>query len=264
MNQYWVKFVIFFISLNAFAIDLNKFDIDEKQWSQKHKVNLKSGTNDDYRVFYGERNDTIEADLETTLKAVLNFEDKCNNDLKEYRKYFSKKKTCKYHNKNLVETKMLQVDPSKYEKTPNEVNRYLLIRNIYNRGSYSHIDLMTVYKKKTELKQNIYYIAIRKLSDKQAKQYIENPVENNSVFNKSESSFTMTELEGNKTQLQYKYTTLTDHWLLSKSITVGKVFDGITGGIDLLLKSIHKEALLLSSQSVAKKKTNPLIHASNN
>jgi hypothetical protein len=88
----WIPLIFILTALNVQAFNVKKYKVDEKSWDKKRKVNLLSGKRDDSRFYKGERTDIITADLESSLKAVLNFEDKCNNDLKEYRKFFSKKK----------------------------------------------------------------------------------------------------------------------------------------------------------------------------
>jgi hypothetical protein len=260
----WIPLIFILTALNVQAFNVKKYKVDEKSWDKKRKVNLLSGKRDDSRFYKGERTDIITADLESSLKAVLNFEDKCNNDLKEYRKFFSKKKKCSYHNKSLVETKIVRDIKKFYTPEENEVERFLMQRNIYNRNSYSHVDLLTVFKKQNDLGQTVYRVNIRKLKDKEAKKYMKNPVKHESVFDGALSYFELTQVDKEKTQLIYSYTTWTDHWLLNKSVAVSKVFNNVAKGISLLFKSIHHEANKIKPSSVAKKKSIIQNHALNN
>ena len=73
-----------------------------------------------------------------------------------------KSKTCKYHNKNLIETKIHTLMDNKFEKF------FVLERRIYNRDLYSNVDMVKVKKNKN----GSIEVSQRMLTDKEAKRYI--------------------------------------------------------------------------------------------
>ena len=87
------------------------------------------------------------------------------------------------------------------------------------------------------------------LSDKQAKNYIESPVETNSAFEKTFGEYILKSQADGSTRVSFTYSSETTHWLLNKSISVSKVFSNMTNSFELLFKSIKTEAKRLSHQS---------------
>lgn len=237
-----LRFIIIatLLSTSAFAKKINGFEVDNNEVHKKYKVSLTSGKKDDVRFYKGLQTQTFTQSLEYVMKSVTNFEDKCNNDYKDRRELSDKKKNCSYHNGNLVESKIYR-KLKEYKKEENEIDRYLVARRIYNRSEYSHVDQIRVYETKNEQGQRVVTIRTDMLKDKHVKKYMKPPVEKDSVFKKAYSEFKLTEIDKNRTTLEYFYASETDHWLLNKSVSVGKVFDAMAKNIDLLFYSIKKE-----------------------
>jgi hypothetical protein len=243
-------FLLLAISANTFSSDYSGFEIDNKEKNEKYKIDLLSGKKDSLRFYKGAQTKVLNDKIQDVVLSITNFDEKCNNDYKDRRELVSKDQDCKYHNGNLVESKVYK-PLKKYEKEPNEIDRYLVARRIYNRQSFSHIDLVVIYQSINKKGQKVIRVSQRMIEDKEAKKYIKPPVEYDSVFQVAKSSFTLTEISPKKTQLEYFYASETDHWLLNKSVSVSKVFESMAKSIDLLLSSIDQE---LAQQSTIKTK----------
>lgn len=230
---------ILLISFSVLA-DYSSFDIDDKETHEKTKVKMISGKKDSNRFYQGNLSKVLSHPLEKVVTAVSNFTEKCNNELKDKRELTDKKYNCPYHNNNLVESKIYKVTKP-FTKEENEIERYLIARRIYNRQSFSHMDLLRIYETKNKLGKRVITITQEMLSDKKAKALINNPLEQDSAFQKAFAKYTITEIDDNSTSLKYYYASETDHWLLNKSVSVGKVFDSMGASIGLLFESISKK-----------------------
>lgn len=241
MKNFFVFTFILTFSLNLYA-DYSKFKVDNKKTHKKTKVKLISGKKNDKRFYQGNLTRTFDASIDSVLSSILNFEDKCNNKLKKKRKLTSKKKKCIYKNKNLIESKVY--DPTKeYKKEKNEIDRILVVRRIYNRSNFSHVDLVQIYETQNSSGQKVITIKQHMMSNKEAKKYFDPPVDHESAFGKAIAEYTLTQVDKNKTVFNYYYANETDHWLLNKSVAVDRVFDSMSSGINLLFKSISKNIL---------------------
>tara|TARA_Y100000385_G_C12951375_1_gene575634 strand:+ start:202 stop:960 length:759 start_codon:yes stop_codon:yes gene_type:complete len=234
----------------AFGKDFKGYDIDNDEVNKKYEINLTSGKKKDVRFYKGLRTKIYQQSIDYVMKSITNFEDKCNNDYKDRRELISKKKDCSYHNGNLVESKIYR-NLKEYKKGENEIDRFLVARRIYNRQEFSHVDQIRIFETKNEKGQKVITIKGEMLKDKQVKKYMKPPVEKDSVFIKAYSEFKLTEIEKNKTELTYTFTSKTDHWLLNKSVSVSKVFESMAKSIDLLFYSIKKE-LVKNKPSIIK------------
>lgn len=249
-----ISIIILSVSFSSYAKKFKGFNVDSDELNKKYKIKLTSGKKDDVRLYHGIRVSTFDKPLEYVKQSITNFEDKCNNEYKKKRKLINKKKECRYHNGNLIESKIYK-DLKKYEPLPNEVERYLVARRIYNRENFSHMDMIQVFEKLNEQGQKEVTIRVQMLSDKKVKKYMKPIVKRDSVFQDAYSEFKLTQVEENKTKLEYSYFSETDHWLLNKSVSVGKVFDSMAKSIDLLFFSIKKELSKIKSNKIIKNAT---------
>ncbi len=227
------------ISLSAFA-DYSSYEVDDKETHEETKVKMISGKKDSNRFYQGNLSQVFPAPFESVVAAVSNFTEKCNNELKDKRELTDKKYVCPYHNSNLVESKVYKVTKA-FVKEKDEIDRYLIARRIYNRESFSHMDLVRVYETKNSSGKRILTITQEMLTDKKAKALVENPLKQDSAFKKAFAKYTITEVNDKSTVLSYYYSSETDHWLLNKSISVGQVFDSMGASIGLLFDSISKK-----------------------
>jgi hypothetical protein len=224
--------------------DYSSYAVDNKESHEKTKVKMISGKKDSNRFYQGNLSKVYNKPINKVLSGILNFAEKCNQELADRRELTDKKTKCLYPNSNLVESKSYKIT-KKYLKKENETDRYLMARRIYNRQSFSHIDLITVYESKNSSGNRVVNITQEMLSDKEAKKYIDKlPVEQDSAFQEAKSNYTITQIDKNTTALNYYYASETDHWLLNKSVSVGQVFDSMGASIGLLFTSIGKASEL--------------------
>jgi len=238
---------------SSFAGDYKNYDIDNNEHNKKFDIQLKSGKKNSVRFYRGIRDKEVLDSIQNVFKSVTNFADRCNNEYKERRKLTNKNTNCKYPNGNLIESVIHKSTTSKYAKEENEVDRYVIERRIYNRQSWSHVDLVKVFHEKDEKGRKVIRIAQTMLSEKDSKKYLSKPVDTESVFMKAIGIYTLTEISDHKTLITYQYTSETDHWLLNKSVSVSKVFESMAKSIDSLMVSIQKELAYLSQSNYPSK-----------
>ena len=217
--------------------DYSAYEVDNKSTHETSKVKMISGKKESNRFYQGNLSKVFPTSIENVLKGILNFSEKCNNELKDRRELTDKKAVCAHHNSNLVESKVYKIT-KEFKKKKNETDRFLVARRIYNRQSFSHIDLITRYEEKNSSGNRVIKISQEMISDTEVKKYIDPPVELDSAFQKAYAEFTVTEIDKESTIVSYYYASETDHWLLNKSVSVGQVFDSMGKSIGLLFSSI--------------------------
>jgi hypothetical protein len=251
-----MKFIAILFALASLAVNASVhitstegYAIDERETIGD--INLVSGSDEEYRVYQAVINREYNAPIEMVVKHTLNFDEKCNNKYKRRRKITDRNSKCRFHNHNLVESIIIRDIKKTYQKEQNEIDRFIVQREIYNRGRFHHNDLVVVKNWKNEKGQEVVTVSHSALHDNEAKQYLKNPVEFNSAFVRMTGYYTFTAISPTKTKVEYKYTSKTDHWLLTKSMIVGKVFDNMAKGTGLALdviKTANQEALASKSK----------------
>lgn len=244
--------IVIFLSSTSYAYsDYQKrgFEIDyQKDQKKKSQYNLSlvSGKKDDLRFYQIEREEVFQHDIKSVFKSIINFDEKCNNEYKDRRKFINKTKHCKYHNSNLIESIIHKSHNKKFIKEDHEADRFLVTRRIYNRSEFSHIDLIKVFKYEID---GVSYMRITQemLSDKEAKKYLKSPIRKQSAFKKTYGEYILTSVDGKSTKVSFTYSSETNHWLLNKSISVSEVFSNMAKSFDLLFQSIHTEAKVTST-----------------
>ena len=221
----------------------HKVEIDNKEAIKD--VKLKSGKKGDNRYYQGKLVKTFDRDIINMKQAILAFDQRCNSEYKDKRKFSKDKGDCKYHNGNVIEN-IIHTELNDYVKEKNEVERILISRRIYNRDEFSQTDIVKVYDYK-ENDQRVIKITMEMIKEKEAKKYIKPLVKTNSAFNRAQGTFTLTELEPNKTQLAYTYQSRTDHWLINKSIAAGEVFENMSASLNNLFDHLAKGSEYLST-----------------
>lgn len=209
------------MSWPTFAINIKKFDIDHKERSKKFHVDMLSGKKDGIRFYQGTISDVIKQPVEKVLETVLAFDKRCNNELKEKRTISNKKLDCPYASDSLIESVIVK-DIKVKKLAKGEIKRFIVIRRSYNRGLYTYNDLIRVFRY-----LDGYKITMDMLSDKQSRDYINSPLNNNSVMKTSGGVYYIMPESSGSTRYTYIFTCSTDHWLLNKSITVGTFFDSM-------------------------------------
>ncbi len=232
---------VWLIALHAFA------DTKMDKTESINGVTLQSGKEDSTRIYRGTITKTFSYGISSVIKSIVNFQDKCNNDFKARRQYTDKATSCKYHNDNLIETIVVKnINPTGWTKGSNEIERYVLGRQIYNRGSFGHYELVTISETKNAQNQKTVTIVQRMLDNKEAKQYTKPLFDKDSAFDESLSTFVVTEISPTETTINYEYNGKTVHWILNKEISVPQVFASISKSINDLVKTVDAESSILT------------------
>lgn len=210
-------------------------------------VSVESGKKDSTRLYRGTYTKSFPYSLNTVKNSIVNFQEKCNNNYKDRRKYTDKKLNCKYHNDNLVETIVVKdIKQVGWAKAEGETERYVLGRLVYNRGSFGFYEVVTVIEGKNAQNQKTVTLVQKMLNDNQAKVYIHPSFERDSAFNDTTATYVLTEIGPNQTALSYEYKAETDHWILNKEVSVPQVFASISKSINDLVKTMDKESSIQS------------------
>jgi hypothetical protein len=215
-------------------------------------VNVKSFKEEEGRVYVGTIKKTLPYNISLVLKSITNFSEKCNNKYKNKRKYTSTENDCKYHNENLIETFFVREIKNK-NISKNIIDNYLLGRHIYNRGTFGYYELITIREGLNQKKQKTVTVASKMLSDDEVKKFTSPQFNRETAFDKTEWRFKLTQLSENETQVFYKYTTETNHWILNKEVSVPQVFLSMSKSINDLLSSVEKESLFQKQVTQTKK-----------
>jgi hypothetical protein len=208
------------------------------------------------RIYQAGFSREIAASLEVVRAAVVNFEEKCNNAHRKRRKWRGPEFDCLYFNENLVEvrreTDLLPAAAKSLDSgggasqgsgavhPPHEHRIYS--RHGYNQGDFFYQELMTERWREKKPGARVLEIGQRMLSRDEASKWVREPLKNSFAFTGFTGVFLLSELAPEKTRVEYVYTAETDHWLLDKKISVGKVFDGLERGMRDLWVSIERGA----------------------
>ena len=231
------------ITIQAFASN------EEQQKDTINGVSVKSHKDDSTRTYIGTVSKSIPANLETVMKSIVNFNEKCNNAHKSRRKNTSQSIDCRYHNENVVETVIIKdINQNGWKKDAKEVERYLLARRVYNRADFQYYELIRIYEDKNEKNQRTMKVVQTMMTDKEVKSYTKPLFEKDSAFDSVTSIYFLTEIEPKKTDLSYEYKADTEHWILNKEVSVPQVFSSISKGINDLLKAVDSESNKISRE----------------
>jgi hypothetical protein len=229
------------IAVQAFA---------EAKIDKKDKINgvlVQSAKDESARIYKGAITKSFPHSIDSVKQAIINFADKCNNSYKDRRKYTDKNFHCKYHNEHLVETQVIRkIKQTGWTKEEGEVDRFLLARQVYNRGSFGYYELVRIYESKDAENKRTIRVVQTMLTDSQVKNYTTPIFEKDSAFDKSISTFTLTEVKPNETALSYEYNAETKHWILNKEVSVPQVFASISKSINDLVKTVVTESAIQS------------------
>ena len=187
----------------------------------------------DYKTFKAVVSREYIASLDQVIKGIENFDDKCNNAKRSKRKVFKWEKKCRFHNENLVvAVKIYRPMDENLKKYSGY--QYLVWRNIYNSGKYSHYDVVT---KKTSHKEVI--IMHEMLNDNEINKILKDPERIVSAFEKIKGTYKVTKKRDDLIKVEYIYESRTDHWFLTKDFIEKRIKDNITSGTLQALKSIE-------------------------
>jgi len=222
-----MKYFVFFtmISFNCFA--QTKKTIGD--------VRLSSHWEGETKVFTAEIEMTYEADIETVAQGIENFDEKCNNEYRSKRKKMKWEDKCLYFNKNLVEAIKIHDFNKEVLKTDDLKPSYLVWRNIYNRGNFSHYDVIKKKKLDSEM-----IISHEMINPELIKKVIKDPTRISSAFDYMKGTYRLIKVSENKTKVKYRYESKTSHWFLVREFIEENVFENMSAGTTQALKTISK------------------------
>lgn len=215
-------------------------------------VRLESGKIDSTRFYNGVVSKTYPYSIDQVRASVMNFDERCNNEYKAKREFTDKTKDCKFHNENLVESVITRDIGTGYTKEQNEVDRMVIARRVYNRGSFSYNELVTVYEYKNAENQKVVKIVQSMLDDAEAKKYTKPLVSKDTAFDATTGTFVLTQVAPGETKMEYSYNSKTSHWILNKEVSVSQVFSSISKSLNDLLEVVEKESSSYSQDLAAK------------
>ena len=231
-----MKYFVFFTMISFYCFAQTKRTIDG--------VHLSSHWEDETKVFSAEIEMIYNADLQTVAKGIENFDEKCNNEYRSKRKKMKWEDKCLYFNKNLVEAIKIHNFNKEVLSTDDFSPEYLVWRNIYNRGSFSHYD---VIKKKKTSKGII--ISHEMINPKDIKKVLKKSTRIKSAFDYMKGTYRLIKVSEKRTKVKYRYESKTSHWFLIRDFMEDNVFENMSKGTTQALKTISK-AVERSAKSI--------------
>lgn len=233
-----LKLALSFLLVSTLSFTLHaRTKVDKTQ--NLYGVSLQSHKVKADRVYKGSIERSYPFPISLVKNGITNFTDKCNNDFKSWRKYTSEKLHCKYHNENLIESFVVSELRPTHQATG---EFYLVGRQVYNRGNSGYYELVQVNEGRNNNNQKTISISFKMLNDQEVKAFTSPKFSNDSAFDSSLTTFTLTEISPYQTHMTYEYSAQTDHWLLNKEVSVPQVFASISKSINNLLKTVEAES----------------------
>jgi len=199
----------------------------------------------DTRIFHAQLEKEIKAPIAQVLKNILEFDERCNNEYKDKRKFGDKSKNCKHFNKNLVESQIIRNIKPGFKKELHESDRFLVRRNIYNRQFFSYYDVVVVRKWRNKKEQKVAHVRYGLLSDQEAAKYLDGPGPMNSAFHHIAGTYTIVEIDASTTHMSMTYVSKTNHWMLNKWISVGIIYKNMAKGNRSTMELIERASISL-------------------
>lgn len=231
-------FTIFLLSNYSLAESLLQgYIVDASQSNTNSEISFTSGKKDDKRFYKAKLSKIVNLKVSQAIDIALNYKLRCNNNFRDQRTLTPKSYTCPYPSKSIIETQIL---PSlrQDEKDEDELRRFIVQTRMQRRGNHSHVDLVRLKK----VSDQEYLATQELLTDKEARNHISTPISKESVFIKARIEFTFKKVGKNKTEIKYTYISITDHWLLNKSIMTSRVFESMTSSITRVFETILAES----------------------
>jgi hypothetical protein len=222
-----MKYFVFFTMISFYCFAQTKRTIGG--------VRLSSHWEGETKVFSAEVEMIYEADLKTVAEGIENFDEKCNNEYRSKRKKMKWDDKCLYFNKNLVEAIKIHNFNKDALKTDDLSPEYLVWRNIYNRGSFAHYD---VIKKKTT--PEVMIISHEMINPEVIGKVLPKPTRIKSAFDYMKGTYKLIKVAENKTKVKYRYESKTSHWFLVRDFVEENVFENMSAGTIQALKTITK------------------------
>ncbi len=216
-----------------FSIQGLKFE-DQRDMNGVHVENAKIN---DARVFHATLGKVIERPYSDVVSDILRFDERCNNDYRDKRRFSPKEFNCQHLNKNLVESIIIRDIKAPPAKAENEKERFLIFRNIYNREAFQNYDLVIFTEKLDGNKKHLAQISYAMMSDDEAQKYLATAEKKKSVFDVIQGTYEIEELDGGKCRVGMTYTTKTSYWMMTNGFAVGMIYKSMAEGTMSTLQS---------------------------
>jgi len=201
-------------------------------------IKVTTNTKNEFKSFQAVGNTIISASLNAVKNEILEFNHRCNQELKNKRKFVEKDFKCKFHNPSLVESIIIRnLKKRKYKNDPSIIDEFLVWRNVYNRNAYSYYDLVLVKK----IDSSHLEVSYEMLSDHEVVFYLDKFTKKNTAFNKSGGVFKVKK-SNKKVSLELNYLSETDHWLLTSSMAEGTIMEKVANGTKLAIEAVKSGA----------------------
>ena len=226
---------LFFVSVavTAFA----EFSLQGLKFEDQREINgvqVQNANVENGRVYHATLGKVIERPFLDVVSDILHFEQRCNNEYRDKRRYSAKDFNCQHLNKNLVESVIIRDIKFPVKKVENEKDRFLIFRNIYNREAFQNYDLVIHTEKGGEKSgttgKRVATITYSMLSDEETQQYLTTSEKKKSVFDVIQGSYEIEELDGAKCRVCMTYTTKTSYWMMTNGFAVAIVYKSMAEG----------------------------------
>ncbi|MCB9092438.1 MAG: hypothetical protein H6621_02155 [Halobacteriovoraceae bacterium] len=233
-----MKFIVFIslvLSIKGYSNLLLKENAEVDKSEKRDGFSLKTGKVNQYRIYQAKTTKLYQHPPQFVAKAILDFENRCNNEYHDLREHLKKDFHCPFFNKLLVETIRHPIVSSKKDG-----DQFVTTKIIKNRGRHVVNELVTVKDVYENGNKNVL-ITIESINDQLAKQLTQKELKSSTVITKSITRFYLKNIGNESTLIDYSYEMKTDHWLINKIIAASSVFDNMHENIINLLEQIEKQ-----------------------
>lgn len=206
----------------------NDFDKTEELFN----VSLKSGKEESTRRYFGTTSREIPSSLASVKESILKFSERCNDSLRDKRKYLSETQNCRFHSEHDIETFVVK------EHKTEDAETYLLGRRTYNKGLSEFYEMIQLKEGKDSSGKTVVTFSSSMLNDEEVKLLTDIKMSKDSVYDKTEATIVLTEVSDSETSLKMDFKSETSHWLLNKEMMVPQVFVAISKNINEFISTL--------------------------
>lgn len=214
------------------------FKIDIKEVHDDHTMH--SGKKDDIRFYHFILSKKYKFSSDHLIKAILSYENRCNNDYRDERIFMDKSYDCKLHNENLIETKIVPIVNLSFLEGFNikPLQYFMINRRASNNGTHQHQEAIYYFKKNRE---NLIFQHM--IDGKIFKKWtgLNNKAEHDSPMIDQQTFFHFNKAR-EEVELTFSFILYTDHWLINKDIAASRVQESAIRGAKHMLNSLESFA----------------------
>ena len=141
----FVQLTLFLFLVSVAVTAFAEFSLQGLKFEDQREINgvqVQNANVENGRVYHATLGKVIERPFLDVVSDILHFEQRCNNEYRDKRRYSAKDFNCQHLNKNLVESVIIRDIKFPVKKVENEKDRFLIFRNIYNREAFQNYDLV--------------------------------------------------------------------------------------------------------------------------